>query len=231
MSEYINVTVPDGIFRAYVARPASLPAPAIVMVQEIFGINADLRATCDELAAAGFIAVSPDLFWRIEPGVDLNSWTPEEWAKGFELYGKFDFDEGVRDVLATLALARSLPGANGKAGVTGFCLGGLMTFLAAARGSVDAAVEYYGGGTDKYLHEANTITAPLLIHLAGDDEYIPKAAQAQIAQTLADHKNVTIETYPGCNHAFARHTGAHYDAAAAKLANGRTLEHFKKYLR
>jgi carboxymethylenebutenolidase len=218
----MRVHTPDGDFSAYVARPAVRPAPAVVVLHEVFGVNADLRLTCDELAGKGFLAVCPDLFWRQEPGVDLNAWTDAEWSKGLALYTAYDRDVGVGDVMATVEAARHLDGASGKVAVMGFCLGGLMAFLTAARGSVDAAVAYHGGDTEKYLGEAGAITAPMLMHLAEEDEFISKSAQAEIKAALAGKANVQIYSYPGCNHAFARHTGLHYNAAAAALANGRT---------
>jgi carboxymethylenebutenolidase len=233
MSERITITTPDGAFGAYLARPAATgaPAPAVVVMQEIFGINADMRETCDTLASQGFIAVCPDLFWRLEPGIDLSDRTQAEWEKGFSLYQAFDFDQGVEDAAATLAHARALPGSSGKAGVMGFCLGGLMTFRTAAKHGADAAVAYYGGGTERYVDEARSLKTPLLMHLAGEDEYISKDAQKTIHTALDAHPQVKIHDYPGCNHAFARHGGQHHDAAAAALADGRTLAFFDTHLK
>jgi carboxymethylenebutenolidase len=226
----MKITVPGGAFDAYVARPYTDSAPAVVVVQEIFGVNADLRATCDELAAKGFIAISPDLFWRDQPGLALDKLDEAEWKRGFELYQAFDFDRGAQDVIATIDAARSIEGGNGKVAVMGFCLGGLMTYLAAARGNVDAAVSYYGGGIDQYLDEAGHLTAPLMMHLAEEDEYIPAEAQARIKAALGDKPNVRILSYPGCNHAFARHGGVHYDADAALSANERTESFLRQSL-
>lgn len=225
-----TVIVPDGRFQAYVSRPATEPAPVVVVIQEIFGVNKDIRATCDELAAQGFIAIAPDLFWRDAPGLDLNALDEAEWKQGFALYGKFDVDRGVRDLAAVVELARQLPGASGRVGITGFCLGGLMTYLVAARVPVDAAVAYYGGRTNEFLDEADAVQGPLMIHLGEDDEFIDRDAQQAIRDALAEKPNVEVHVYPGCMHAFARHSGAHYDAEAAKLANGRTLAFFKANL-
>jgi carboxymethylenebutenolidase len=230
MSEWISVAGRGGQFRAYVARPNKTPAPSVVVLQEIFGVNKDLRATCDELAAHGFIAVCPDLFWRQEPGLDLNSLSSAEWEKGFSLYKAYDRDLGVRDIADTVLAASRLDGASGKAGVMGFCLGGLMTYLMAAREKIDAAVAYHGGDTEKYLAEADKITAPFLMHLADEDEFISKDAQAQIKSALGGKSNVEIYGYPGCNHAFARHNGTHYDAAAAAKANERTWRFLTDHL-
>jgi carboxymethylenebutenolidase len=226
----IDVNTADGSFKAYIARPAILPAPAIVVIQEIFGVNADLRDTCDELAAQGYIALSPDLFWRMEPGVDLSDQTEKEWKKGFALYTAFDYAAGVSDIAATMHLARSLPGASGKVGLMGYCLGGLMTFLTTARLGADASVVFYGGNTEKHLDEAPNIRTPLLMHLGEEDEYISKDAQKAIIAALAANKFAEVLTYPGCSHAFVRHRGIHFDQNAAQLANSRTASFFNLHL-
>jgi carboxymethylenebutenolidase len=231
MKEYITVTTTDGSFNAYIARPSILPAPAIVVVQEIFGVNADLRETCDELASQGYFAISPDLFWRMEPGVDMSDQTEAEWKKGFALYSAFDYDTGVSDIVSTMEMARSLSGVNGKVGLMGYCLGGLLTFITTARAGADAAVVYYGGGMEKHLDVANNIRNPLLVHLGEEDEYISKDAQKAIIEALSDNTLAQVYTYPGCSHAFARHRGKHYDKNAAALANGRTADFFKLYLK
>lgn len=231
MSETLTVHTPDGGIGAYLARPAAAAqAPAVVVLHEVFGVNDDIKLTCDELAARGFLAIAPDLFWRQEPGVSLSHWSPEEWKKGLDLYGAYDRDLGARDILAVVAAARGLDGASGKAAVMGFCLGGLMSFLTAARGQVDAAVAYHGGDTERYLDETPAIAAPLLMHLADEDEFISKDAQAQIKAALAGKPNATVYSYAGMNHAFARHTGVHYDATAAALANGRTWAFLRETL-
>ncbi len=222
MSPSLTVHTPDGDFQAYVARPGAATAPMVVVLHEVFGVNDDMRMTCDELAAKGFLAIAPDLFWRQEPGVDLSAWSEPEWKKGLALYTAYDRDQGVKDIQAAVDAARVMPGSSGKVAVMGFCLGGLMAFLTAARGSVDAVVAYHGGDTEKYLDEAPAVTAPLLMHLAEEDEFITKDAQARIKAAFAGLPNAQIHGYPHRNHAFARHTGAHYHAADAALANGRT---------
>jgi carboxymethylenebutenolidase len=230
MSNYIRVQTADGSFNAYLARPAVLPAPVIVVVQEILGVNADVRATCDELAARGYFALSPDLFWRMEPGVDMSDQTDAEWKKGFALYTAFDYDKGVSDIQAAMQAARSLPGASGKIGLLGYCLGGLMTFLTTARRGANASVVFYGGNTEKHLDEAPRIRSPLLIHLGEEDEYISKDAQRAIIDALAGNRLTQVFVYPGCCHAFARHRGIHFDKDAAELANRRTAEFFQIHL-
>jgi len=231
MEDRISIEGRDGAFSAYITRPKTLPAPAVVVLHEVFGVNSDIRKTCGELTEQGFIAVAPDLFWRQEPGVDLSVTSEPDWQHGLRLYQAYDRDAGARDIKDTTDVVAKLPGCIGKVAVLGYCLGGLMTFLTAVRYSVDAAVVYHGGDTEKYLGEAKGLDAPLLMHLAEEDEFISKAAQAEIKAALASKPNVTVYSYPGQHHAFARHNGEHYNAAAAALANGRTREFLNQQLR
>src|SRR3984885_108839 len=231
MNDRITIEARDGAFAAYIVRPKALPAPAVIVLQELFGVNADIRKTCDELAEQGFVAVAPDLFWRQEPGVDLSVTSDADWQHGLRLYQAYDRDAGVRDIQDTLNAVAKLPECTGKIVVQGYCLGALMTFLTAVRCHVDAAVAYHGGDTEKYLGEVQNLHAPLLMHLGEEDEFISNAAQAQIKAALASKENATVYGYPGQRHAFARHNGTHYNAAAAALANGRTSEFLQRQLR
>jgi carboxymethylenebutenolidase len=233
MNDRITIEGRDGAFDAYIARSKTSPAPAVVVLQELFGVNADIRKTCDELAEQGFLAVAPDLFWRQEPGVDLSNVTSDaDWQHGLRLYAAYDRDAGAKDVKDTVDAVRNLLECNGKVAVLGYCLGALMVFLTAVRcQGVDAAVAYHGGDTDKYLGEVDGLNAPLLMHLAEEDEFISKAAQAQIKAALAKKPNTAVYSYPGQNHAFSRHNGAHYNAAAAALAHERTYAFLNRQLR
>ena len=232
MKDHITVKGRDGTFAAYIAKPKTSPAPAVVVLQELFGVNADIRKHCDELAEQGYLALAPDLYWRQEPSVDLNVTSEADWQHGLRLYSAYDRDAGVRDIKDTIDAVRSLSECNGKVALLGYCLGGLMVFLTAVRcHGVDAAVAYHGGDTEKYLGEVDGLNAPLLMHLAEEDEFISKAAQAEIKAALAKKPNATVYSYPGQNHAFTRHNGAHYNAAAAALANGRTSEFLHQQLR
>jgi carboxymethylenebutenolidase len=230
MENQIVIESPDGTFRAYIARPKALPAPAVVVLHEVFGVNADIRKTCDELAEQGFVAVAPDLFWRQEPGVDLSVTSEPDWQHGLRLNEAYDRDAGARDVKDSVEVVAKLPECAGKVAVLGYCLGGLMTFLTAARYGVDAGVAYHGGDTEKYLGEVDGLLAPLLMHLAEEDEFISKSAQAAIKTALASKPNATVYSYPGQSHAFARRNGLHYNAAAATLANRRTGEFLHQQL-
>jgi carboxymethylenebutenolidase len=231
MGDRITIEGQDGTFNGYIARPKIMPAATVVVLQELFGVNADIRKTCDELAEQGFVAVAPDLFWRQEPRVDLSVTSEADWQHGLRLYQAYDRDAGVRDIQDTLNAVEKLPECTGKIVVQGYCLGALMTFLTAVRCQVDAAVAYHGADTEKYLGEVQNLHAPLLMHLGEEDEFISKAAQAQIKAALAGKANTTVYSYPGQRHAFARHNGTHYNAAAAALANGRTREFLQRQLR
>ena len=232
MNDRITIEGHDGTFAAYIARPNTLSAPAVVVLQELFGVNADIRKHCDELAEQGYLAVAPDLYWRQEPGVDLNVTSQADWDHGLRLYQAYDRDAGVKDIKDTIDAVRSLPECNGKVGLLGYCLGALMVFMTAVRNDgIDGAVWYHGADTDKYLGEVDGLYAPLLMHLAEEDEFISKAAQAEIKATLAKKPNATVYSYPGQSHAFSRHNGAHYNATAAHLANGRTSEFLRQQLR
>src|SRR5947208_4712652 len=197
MKDRITIEGRDGAFGAYIARPKTLPAPAVVVLHEVFGLNTVIRKTSDELAEQGLIAVAPDLFWRQEPGVDLGVTSEADWQHGLRLYQAYDRDAGARDVKDTANSVAKLPDCSGKVAVMGFCLGGLMTFLTAARYGVDAAVAYHGGDTEKYLGEVNGLDAPLLMHLAEEDEFISKPAQAEIKKALAskpDRKSTRLNS-------------------------------------
>ncbi len=231
MKDRITIESRNGSFGAYIARPETTLAPAVVVLHEVFGVNADIRKHCDELAEQGFVAVAPDLFWRQEPGVDLSVTSEPDWQHGLRLYQAYDRDDGAADVKDTASAVAKLPECTGKVAVLGYCLGALMVFLTAVRYGVDAAVAYHGGDTEKYLGEVDGLHAPLLMHLAEEDEFISKPAQAKIEAALARRPTATVYSYPGQRHAFTRHNGAHYNAAAAALANGRTSEFLNQQLK
>jgi carboxymethylenebutenolidase len=222
----IQIKAADGAgsFKAYVVRPKQEPASVVVVIQEIFGVNDAIRATCQEMADTGFIAVAPDLFWRLEPNVDITDKSEAEWKKAFDLMNRFDQDKGIEDLNATVAAARTMPGSNGRVGTIGFCLGGRLAFMMASRSDADVNVSYYGVGLEKLLPELDKVEHPLLVHVAAKDEYSSDEARAQILEGTKGHAHVRTCLYPNVQHAFARVNGVHYDARAATIANGRTAE-------
>ncbi|HJS13779.1 MAG TPA: dienelactone hydrolase family protein [Rheinheimera sp.] len=224
MGQYRNLEINGAQLSVYVEYPPSLPAPVVVVLHEVFGVNNDMRTSCQELANRGFIAIAPDLFWRQEPGIDLSHWTPGEWEKGLTLYKAYDRDQGASDIDRVIQYSKSIHGSTGKVAVMGYCLGGLMTYLVSARFAVDASIAYYPGSAEHYLEEADSVANPMLVHLAEEDEFISKDAQAEIYKAFSIKPNIKVFSYAGCSHAFARHTGTHYDESAAALANGRTWD-------
>ncbi len=226
----ISIKTSDGAMGGYLATPASGSGPGVVVIQEIFGVNKVMRDITDELAAAGYTALCPDLFWRIEPGIQITDQTEAEWQQAFGLYQKFDVDAGMGDIQATVDTLRTHDACTGKVGAVGFCLGGLLAYLTATRTDADAAVGYYGVGIEGKLDEASNISKPLMLHIAEEDGFCNKEAQAQIKAGLDGNAHVTIHSYAGMDHAFARHGGEHYNADAAGQANQRTLDLFKASL-
>lgn len=231
MSDTIRIDAIDGSgnFDAYVARPDAAPKAAIVVIQEIFGVNPGIRQKCDGLAADGYLAIAPDLFWRLEPGVQLDPDVKAEFDAALALMGKFDQDKGVADIEATIRAARDQVG-GGKVGAVGYCLGGRLAYMTAARTDVDATVGYYAVGIDGLLGEKNAIAHPLMLHIAGDDGFVPSDVQAKMHEGLDDHPKVTLHDYPGEDHGFATETGERRSEAAAKLADERTMAFFAEHL-
>ncbi len=228
-----QITIPatdgSGGFAAYVAMPTATPAGAVVVIQEVFGVNQAMRDTCDWVADLGFIAVCPDLFWRIEPGVDITDKSEAEWKKAFELFGKFDQAKGIEDLKATLTAARGLTGANGKVGTMGYCLGGRLAFMMAEQSDADVNISYYGVGLDGLLGDVGRITKPLIVHIADRDEYFPEAGRKATAEGTRGNANVACYNYDA-DHAFARVNGIHWQGRAATIANGRSAEALVKAL-
>lgn len=233
MTETITIAATDGTgsFSAYVAMPATTPAPAIIVIQEIFGVNADMRAKCDDFARKGYIAISPVLFWRQEPNVDLTDKTQEEWDKALALMNGMNIDAAVADLTATLDTARAMESCAGKVGCVGYCLGGKLAYLMAARSDVDSSVGYYGVGLDSLLGEKDAIKNPLMLHMAELDKFSTPEARDDVVAAFQGSKTVKTHVYKGVDHAFARIHGEHFDAGAATLANGRTDAFFVETLK
>lgn len=220
----------DGHFPAYVAEPQASPRAAIIVIQEIFGVNPGIRRKCDNLAAKGYLAIAPDLFWRLQPGVMLDPDVPEEFQQALELMGKFDQDQGIRDIEASIREARSRLGGTGKVGCVGFCLGGRLAFMTASRTDVDASIGYYPVGLPNLLHEKHAIARPLMLHIAGADHFVTPDIQQAMHDALGDHPKVVLHDYPGEDHGFAAEMGNRRSEAAATLADQRTQDFFAQHL-
>jgi len=219
----------DGEFTGYVARPAETPQAAILVIQEIFGVNAGIRRKCDKLAEEGYLAVAPDLFWRLEPGVELDPDVEPEFQRALELMGKFDQDQGVRDIEATIKYIRSSEGVE-KVGCVGYCLGGRLAYMTASRTDIDASVGYYGVGIDGLLGEKHAIANPLLLHIPTEDGFVDKDTQKAMHEGLDDHPKVTLYDYEGLDHGFATEFGKRRAEDAANLADSRTADFFLENL-
>ena len=193
-------------------------------------MNAGIRGKCDRLAAEGYLALAPDLFWRIERGVELDPDVEPEFKRALEMMGQFDQDQGVADIEATIRHARTAFGVS-KVGVVGYCLGGRLAFMVAARTDADASVGYYAVGVDGLLREKHAIARPLLLHVAGNDGFVPPPVQQAMHDGLDDHPKVTLYDYPGEDHGFAAEMGQRRSETAAALADRRTAAFFAEHLR
>jgi carboxymethylenebutenolidase len=220
----------EGSFNAWLAEPEGTPKGAIVVIQEIFGVNEGIRRKADHMAALGYIGVAPDLFWRLEPGVELDPDLPEEFQQALGLMQRFDQDKGIADIEATIRNARARLPAGGKVGAVGYCLGGRLAFMTSTRTDVDASVAYYGVGLEGLMGEKHAIARPLMLHVAGADHFVTPDKQALIHQGLDDHPRVTIHDYPGEDHGFAAEMGNRRSAAAAALADSRTESFFAEHV-
>ena len=231
MSETVRITTLEGpdAFDAYIARPEGEPKSAIIVIQEIFGVNAGIRRKCDKLAEEGYLALAPDLFWRIERGVELDPDIEPEFQRALDLMGKLNQDAAIRDIEATIKYARTVV-STGKVGAVGYCLGGRLAYMTAARTDANATVGYYGVGIDELLREKDAIAHPLMLHIPTEDGFVDKETQAKMHEGLDDHPKVTLYDYEGLDHGFATEFGKRRNEEAATLADKRTAEFFAKHL-
>jgi carboxymethylenebutenolidase len=222
----ITIDAADGAgsFSALVVEPGPQPAGVVVLIQEIFGVNDAMRAIAAQVADMGFIAVCPDLFWRIQPGIDLTDKTDAEFKQALAYMQQFDQAKGVEDLKATVAAARTLPGSNGRVGTMGYCLGGRLAVMMAIQSDADVNVSYYGVGIDDQLAGLATVQKPLLMHIAGEDGFFPAEGRAKVIAAAQGAAQLHAYNYPGADHAFARIGGVHWDGRSATIANGRSAE-------
>ncbi len=217
-------------FDAYVAQPEGEATAAIIVIQEIFGVNEGIRRKCDNWAKAGYLAFAPDLFWRIRPHIELDADVPAEMEEALGLIGQFDQEQAVRDLEATIKAARVALGGSGKVGLVGYCLGGRLAFMAACRTDGDAFVGYYGVGIDGLLDEQHAIGKPVLLHVPTADHFVGPDVQKAMHEGLAANRHVILHDYEGLDHGFAAEMGKRRDEEGAVLADGRTADFFAEHL-
>lgn len=227
--ENIKTLDGKGEFPCYIAQPASPAKAAIIVIQEIFGVNKGIRSKCDHWASLGYLALSPDLFWRVNDGTDLDPDVPEQFTEAISLMHKFDQDMGVVDIEATIHHAQKAIG-NHQVGCVGYCLGGRLAYMAASRTDIRASVGYYGVGIDGLLREKEAIAHELMLHIPTNDGFVSPEVQAAMHAGLDDHPKVTLHDYPGLDHGFATQFGKRRNEEAANLADSRTEEFFAKHL-
>ena len=230
MTVRIDASDGSGSFSAYVAEPEGTPRAAIVVIQEIFGVNPGIRKKCDDWATKGYLTLAPDLFWRLEPRIELDPDVPEQFQQALGWMNKFDQTKGIEDIESTIKAARAKLGGSGKVGAVGYCLGGRLAFMAATRTDSNATVGYYGVGIDNLLGEKHAIANPVLLHIAGADHFVTADVRAKMHEGLDDHPKVTLFDYPGEDHGFAAEMGKRRSEAAAKLADERTAAFFAEHL-
>jgi carboxymethylenebutenolidase len=217
-----------GQFEAYCAIPESGSGPGMLLFQEIFGINDNIRGLCDKLAAEGFVTLAPDMFWRIEPRYERKD--ESGMADAFAIVQQLDFAKAIDDIKATHAHLKGMSECTGRVGATGFCLGGALTFAAATQSKVDAAVPYYGSAINDMLDQVSELDCPTMFHYGNNDPFIPEEKIAEVEQAVAGKPNVVFHRYDA-GHAFSNWDApSMYDEAAAELAWGRTLEFLKANL-
>lgn len=224
-----NTSIPtlDGksTIPAYIMKPAGTPRGAIIVIQEIFGVNPGIAKKTEDWAAAGYLAVAPDVFWRQQPRLEFNPDIPEEFQQAVGYMMKHDFDLGIQDVEAAIHWIRRDQGV-ASVGLEGYCMGGKVAYMAAARTDIDASVGYYGVGIDQMLNESHAIAKPLLLHVPTADGFVPPDAQKAMHAGLDANAHTTIHDYEGLDHGFADTFGARRNLAGAKLAEKRTAEFF-----
>ena len=229
-TEEIEVPLRDGVMGAHVAYPEGTPAGAVIAIMEIWGVNDTMRRHAQEFAAAGFVCLVPDLFWRQEPGVELSDGKPEDVKKAFYLYYDFDYDLGVEDMVDTWKFLERFPACNGKVGAVGYCLGGKLCFLMCCRTDIDCAVAYYGTYIEHNIREAPSLHRPFMLHMAMQDRWVQAEVNELLERRLSPNPLVTIQKYPGADHAFARHGGRTYSQPEADKALALTVDFFQKHL-
>jgi carboxymethylenebutenolidase len=221
-SRWIDIASGGDKFSGYLALPKRGKGPAVIIIQEIFGVNSHIRDVADQYAQDGYVALAPDIFWRVQSRVELG-YDGDDRTKAVELMQKIDPALAVADIGATAKTLRSLPEVGGKIAAIGYCFGGRLAYLAAAQGLVDVSVAYYGGGIQNQLDQSSKINVPIQFHYGELDAHIPASAVSQVKESFAGRSNAEFHVYPGADHGFNCTDRGSYNQHAAALAHGRTL--------
>ncbi|WP_127088843.1 dienelactone hydrolase family protein [Aquabacter cavernae] len=228
MGEFIQIAHPDGERQeAYLALPPSGQGPAILLLGEIYNVNAWVRAVADRYAAEGFVVLAPDLFWRDEATVYMD-YTPENQQRGRAFYARMDADQVAGDLDAAIRHLRADPRVTGKITAIGFCLGGQLAVLAGARSNPDAIIVYYGTDLHKFMDEIAALRQPALFHFGAEDKLIPLEIAHEISRRTAAHGTVETHVYEGAGHGFARFGHPPHEPKADALATARNLDLLKR---
>ena len=226
----VEIELRDGKIGGWLAEPDGTPKGAVIAIMEIWGVNDTMREHAREFAAAGYVCLVPDLFWRQEPGVALSDRDPDDVAHAFDLYYGFDYDLGVRDMEDCEAWLKAFRGLGLKAGAVGYCLGGKLCYLMCCRTEIECAVAYYGTYIEHEIREVGNLHRPFLLHMAMKDRWVQREVNDLLVRKLSPNPLVTIHQYPEADHAFARHGGLTYSKDEADEALALTLQFFDRYL-
>jgi len=221
-TQWIDIPAGKDTFGGYLALPKGGKGPGIIIIQEIFGVNAHIRDVVEQYALDGYVALAPDVFWRTQPRVELG-YVGADRDKGIELLQKTDVKLATDDIASAAQALRQRPEVDGKIAAIGYCFGGRLAYLAAADGSVDAAVAYYGGGIQNQLDLADKVKVPIQFHYAENDHAIPLSAVGEVKERFAGRDNAEFHLYPNADHGFNCSVRASYNQHASALAHGRTL--------
>nr|WP_297459097.1 dienelactone hydrolase family protein [uncultured Halomonas sp.] len=228
-TQWIDIATRDGgNFRGYLALPPAGRGPGIVLIQEVFGINAHIRSVAEQYALDGYVVLAPDIFWRQEPGVELG-YEGDDKEKAMALMKALDADQAVDDIADAVKTLRERPECEGRVASLGYCLGGILAYRNALNAGVDAAVCFYPGGIANHLDKADRVNVPVQFHFAGQDQHITDAHIEQTRQAFTGRDDVEVHVYDEADHGFNCWARGAYDRHAAALSHGRTLVFLERF--
>ena len=213
-----------GSFGAFVSYPPQGFGPGLLVLQEIFGVTEHIRGVCNQYALDGFVTIAPDIFWRNGPRTEL-CYDSSSTQKGLELFDQLNIDMVASDLQRTVEALKHIPACTGRIASLGFCMGGLLSFVAAARANVDTSIIYYGSRLEMYLDLINDVTCPLLFHFAQNDSHVSSEVVLQVRKATKGRKNCRIITHEDCDHGFNCWDRNSWNHKVATTARGQSLVH------